>query len=324
MTRNTIVKNPTTVKRKIIYGILIIIILVALGAIISGKPELLFFGFFYLFLFVFMGVAMTMLQSRLKFLKSSNSFAQRILKASGKSQDTIFNNNSLTNPMYFHILMVILILLNLILSYFDVKTYDDTFYEQFYNDLAFQFNIAILFTILGFLNPLLSTSDFLSFISKGNSETLNTSFVKNKKLFYYRLLACVIVIVFFIYKGWLVFPNFLGDNLILKGIDLALLFFIATTVFRMINHSKTFLVENIFRVIKSFTIFTTAIFIIVPLAPLTMLTISLMGIDENSFNFQPIPFIGFNLIMVYVEYTLNSTESEPTELVTSNGTKAAK
>ena len=148
---------------------------------------------------------------------------------------------------------------------------------------------------------------------KEENESLHNYIPNNKKFFYYRLLAIVLVIAFFMYKRWLVFPSFTHDNIILKGIDLALLFFIGTTLFRMLRHAKTFLVENVFRVIKSFTIFTTAIFIIVPLAPLTILTVSWMGKDENSFNFQVIPFIGSNLIMVYVEYTLNSKTSEPVQ-----------
>ena len=312
---NSGIKKQRSFTKIVIICVIAIFCFSIILAISFGQPEIILFSFFFIFLFAFIAIAVRMLVERVKFLKSTNAYSERILNYTENELQTP-NQHFYNNPRNFHIFLIVLILANLILSYFNIGTYNESFYDRFYEDLAFQFNIAILFTIIGFLNPLLPIPETLRNSFKEASEKLYGFISNDKKLFYARLIACVLVISLFVYNGWLVFPNFLQENILLMGIDLALLFFVITTTYRMIKYAKVFLVENVFRVIKSFTIATSALFVIVPLAPLTMLSVHLLGMDERTFNFQPIPFIGFNLIMVYVEHTLNvkkKTVQEVTE-----------
>ncbi len=292
-------------RRRIIFALLGIVCLLILYAGISNEPEIVFFFIAIIFLLTFMFFAIKILVERIKFLKSSEALSAKILNTKFDEIE-VPNQHFYTNPMYFHIFLIVLILVNLILSYFNVGVYEDSYYERFYDDLTFQFNIAIFFTILGFLNPFLEIPEAIKNTIKESNDKLYV-FISNKnKLFYTRMLACILVLLFFIYKEWLVFPHFLNDNLVLSGIDIALMLFVVSNTYKMVKYAKIFLVENMFRVLKSFTIFTSSLFKLVPLVPLTMLLLYAFDIDESTFNFMPIPFIGFNLIMVFVEYSLNS------------------
>lgn len=300
--KEKISKNLT---RIVFFGLLAVMIIVIVFATINSKPEIVFFFLATIFLLTFMYFGMKILVGRIQFLKSSDALSAKILN---KNLDEIEvpNQHFYNNAMYFHIFLIVLIMLNLILSYFNLGVYEDSYYERFYDDLVFQFNVAILFTILGFLNPFLEIPDAIkNTIKEGNNKLYD--FISNKnKLFYSRLLLCILVFLLFIYKDWLVFPNFLNENLIMLGIDISLVLFVIFNIYRMIRYAKNFLAENIFRVVKSFTIFTSALFVLVPLVPLTMVLLYAFNIDESKFHFVPIPFIGFNLIMVYVESSLNS------------------
>ncbi|WP_299781230.1 hypothetical protein [uncultured Formosa sp.] len=255
-----------------------------------------------------------MLQTRIKILKSSEGLLTTILNSNKKDLQAP-GPQFYSNPMYFHIFLIVLILLNLILSQFNIETFNDSYYDRFYDDLVFQFNVAILFTIIGVLNPFLELPKRVTDKIKDSNHKFYLFLLNKTKLFYSRVLACILVILCFIYKDWLVFSNFFQDNLVLKGIDIALVVFVLSVTYRMITYAKSFLLENIFRVIKTFSIVTTSLFILVPLVPLTLITLFILDIDERTFNFMPIPFIGFNLIMVYVEYSLHDKQKTSNYIV---------
>ena len=301
-------------RSKIFFSLLGIIFLFILYVGISNEPEIVFFIIVIIFLLTFMFFAVKILIDRVNFLKSSDAFAAKILNTK-LYEIEVPNQHFYTNPMYFHVFLIVLIVVNLLLAYFNIGVYDNSYYERFYADLAFQFNAAIFFTIVGFLNPFLEIPEAFKNNIKDSNAKLFLFISNEKKLFYTRMLCCVLVFLLFIYNKWLVFPNFLNDNLVLRGIDIALMLFVIMNTFRMIKYAKSFLVENIFRVVKSFSIFTSALFVLVPLVPITMLLLYAFDIDESSFNFLPIPFIGFNLIMVFVEYSLNS-KNQPQNLKT--------
>ncbi len=294
--------NNSNLIRKGLYILLGGFCLVIILSIVFQEPKIMLFYVFISFALVFMLVGIVFLMKKVKILGSSQAILTKILN-SRKSGLQSTGHNVFYNPMYFHIFLVVLILLNIILSQFNLASYNNSYYNRFYDDLVFQFNVAILFSIIGVLNPFLRIPERVK--SNINNKTLHCILNKNEGLFYSRLLACILVILYFIYKDWLVFSNFLQDNLVLKGIDIALLFFILNVTYRMIKYADVFVVENIFRVIKSFSIGIASLFVLVPLVPITMLSIHFLGMDDKSFNFEPIAFIGFNLIMIYVEYSLN-------------------
>ena len=302
--------KKTPLKTKIIRIIAIVFILSIILAVIFKEPLIAFFTFGFLFLLSFSISGFILLHQKVKFIKNTNAFLDTLMR-SNETSNTAPNQQFYSNPMYYHIFLILLALLNVVFSELQSETYNNALYSHFYEDLSFQITIALLFSIIGFLNPFLKIPLPLQHAIKKRYKKLYGFISNENKFFIFRVLACISVILIFIYKGWLVFPNLFQDDLISKGIDITLLFFVLSSIIEMIRYAKQFLFTNVFRIIKSFTIFTSSLFVLVPLVPITILTLHLLDIDENTFNFLPIPFIGFNIIMVYVEYSLNIKNIEP-------------
>ena len=298
--------NPT---QKIVLTILSIFAIAAIFAVIFQNPEIILFTFFLGFPIAFALVGIYILRSRISFIKKADTFLDTFMSS---NHDNIIapNQQFYLNPMYYHLFLILLALLNILFSELGMEKYNDSLYNRFYEDVSFQITIAFLFAIIGFFNPYLKIPLRVKDAIRKRYKKLDNFLSNNRKIYTFRVLACIIVVLFFIYKEWLVFPNLFQDNLISKGIDITLLFFVFNSIFQMIRNAKQFLLSNIFRVIKLFTILTSSLFVLVPLVPLTLISLHLLDIDERNINLLPFPFIGFNIIMVYVEYTLNKTNKE--------------
>ncbi|WP_055436066.1 hypothetical protein [Lacinutrix algicola] len=298
--------NPT---QKIVLTILSIFAIAAIFAVIFQNPEIILFTFFLGFPIAFALVGIYILRSRISFIKKADTFLDTFMSS---NNDNIIapNQQFYFNPMYYHLFLILLALLNILFSELGMEKYNDSLYNRFYEDVSFQITIAFLFAIIGFFNPYLKIPLRVKDAIRKRYKKLDNLLSNDRKIYTSRVLACIIVVLFFIYKEWLVFPNLFQDNLISKGIDITLLFFVFNSIFQMIRNAKQFLLSNIFRVIKLFTILTSSLFVLVPLVPLTIISLHLLDIDERNINLLPFPFIGFNIIMVYVEYTLNKTNKE--------------
>ena len=298
--------NPT---QKIVLTILSVFAIAAIFAVIFQNPEIILFTFFLGFPIAFALVGIYILRSRISFIKKADTFLDTFMSS---NHDNIIapNQQFYLNPMYYHLFLILLALLNILFSELGMEKYNDSLYNRFYEDVSFQITIAFLFAIIGFFNPYLKIPLRVKDAIRKRYKKLDNFLSNDRKIYTFRILACIIVVLFFIYKEWLVFPNLFQDNLISKGIDITLLFFVFNSIFQMIRNAKQFLLSNIFRVIKLFTILTSSLFVLVPLVPLTLISLHLLDIDERNINLLPFPFIGFNIIMVYVEYTLNKTNKE--------------
>ena len=298
--------NPT---QKIVLTILSIFAIAAIFAVIFQNPEIILFTFFLGFPIAFALVGIYILRSRISFIKKTDTFLDTFMSS---NHDNIIapNQQFYFNPMYYHLFLILLALLNILFSELGMEKYNDSLYNRFYDDVSFQITIAFLFAIIGFFNPYLKIPLRVKDAIRKRYKKLDNFLSNDRKIYTFRILACIIVVLFFIYKEWLIFPNLFQDNLISKGIDITLLFFVFNSIIQMIRNAKQFLLSNIFRVIKLFTILTSSLFVLVPLVPLTLISLHLLDIDERNINLLPFPFIGFNIIMVYVEYTLNKTNKE--------------
>ena len=298
--------NPT---QKIVLTILSVFAIAAIFAVIFQNPEIILFTFFLGFPIAFALVGIYILRSRISFIKKADTFLDTFMSS---NHDNIIapNQQFYLNPMYYHLFLILLALLNILFSELGMEKYNDSLYNRFYEDVSFQITIAFLFAIIGFFNPYLKIPLRVKDAIRKRYKKLDNLLSNDRKIYTFRVLACIIVVLFFIYKEWLVFPNLFQDNLISKGIDITLLFFVFNSIIQMIRNAKQFLLSNIFRVIKLFTILTSSLFVLVPLVPLTLISLHLLDIDERNINLLPFPFIGFNIIMVYVEYTLNKTNKE--------------
>ena len=303
--------NPT---QKIVLTILSVFAIAAIFAVIFQNPEIILFTFFLGFPIAFALVGIYILRSRISFIKKADTFLDTFMSS---NHDNIIapNQQFYFNPMYYHLFLILLALLNILFSELGMEKYNDSLYNRFYDDVSFQITIAFLFAIIGFFNPYLKIPLRVKDAIRKRYKKLDNFLSNDRKIYTFRILACIIVVLFFIYKEWLIFPNLFQDNLISKGIDITLLFFVFNSIFQMIRNAKQFLLSNIFRVIKLFTILTSSLFVLVPLVPLTLISLHLLDIDERNINLLPFPFIGFNIIMVYVEYTLNKTNKE-SEIIT--------
>ncbi|WP_055447462.1 hypothetical protein [Lacinutrix mariniflava] len=298
--------NPT---QKIVLTILSVFAIAAIFAVIFQNPEIILFTFFLGFPIAFALVGIYILRSRISFIKKADTFLDTFMSS---NHDNIIapNQQFYLNPMYYHLFLILLALLNILFSELGMEKYNDSLYNRFYDDVSFQITIAFLFAIIGFFNPYLKIPLRVKDAIRKRYKKLDNFLSNDRKIYTFRILACIIVVLFFIYKEWLIFPNLFQDNLISKGIDITLLFFVFNSIIQMIRNAKQFLLSNIFRVIKLFTILTSSLFVLVPLVPLTLISLHLLDIDERNINLLPFPFIGFNIIMVYVEYTLNKTNKE--------------
>lgn len=303
--------NPT---QKIVLTILSVFAIAAIFAVIFQNPEIILFTFFLGFPIAFALVGIYILRSRISFIKKADTFLDTFMSS---NHDNIIapNQQFYLNPMYYHLFLILLALLNILFSELGMEKYNDSLYNRFYDDVSFQITIAFLFAIIGFFNPYLKIPLRVKDAIRKRYKKLDNFLSNDRKIYIFRVLACIIVVLFFIYKEWLVFPNLFQDNLISKGIDITLLFFVFNSIIQMIRNAKQFLLSNIFRVIKLFTIITSSLFVLVPFVPLTLISLHLLDIDERNINLLPFPFIGFNIIMVYVEYTLNKTNKE-SEIIT--------
>ena len=303
--------NPT---QKIVLTILSVFAIAAIFAVIFQNPEIILFTFFLGFPIAFALVGIYILRSRISFIKKADTFLDTFMSS---NHDNIIapNQQFYLNPMYYHLFLILLALLNILFSELGMEKYNDSLYNRFYDDVSFQITIAFLFAIIGFFNPYLKIPLRVKDAIRKRYKKLDNFLSNDRKIYTFRILACIIVVLFFIYKEWLIFPNLFQDNLISKGIDITLLFFVFNSIIQMIRNAKQFLLSNIFRVIKLFTILTSSLFVLVPLVPLTLISLHLLDIDERNINLLPFPFIGFNIIMVYVEYTLNKTNKE-SEIIT--------
>ncbi|MCR1025872.1 hypothetical protein NQT66_13700 [Cellulophaga baltica] len=300
-------KKTKKLMLKSLYLFLALLCLSVVLAILLEEPNVVIFFIFISGFSFFLLCGVYLLQTRMKLLKLLTTFSTDLLQSNTNPVQSSMSP-FYSNPMYFHIFLIVLVLLNIVLSQFELATYNSSYYSRFYDDLYFQVVIAVLFSILGVLNPFLKVPEVIKDRIKERHLRLYHLISNNKKMFYYRLLACILVIAYFSYERWLVVPNFDDSNIILQGVDIAILIFVLSTTYRMVTYAKIFLLENTFRLIKTFSILTSSIFILVPLVPLTFFILHILNLDESLISFDPVLFLAFNLIMVYVEYNLNNTK----------------
>lgn len=290
--------------KKVIVGYLILTTLLLATTIFTGNLEI--FGFFFLFSFIifFISIGGYIFIKKASHLNKYNKWSRKLL---------LLNENSITNtskmsiynsPITIHIFLIITVLLSLIFSTEDKTNFNGDYYSWFVEDLIFQIVSSILFVILGVFNPFFKIPKVIEERVKNQKEKLYNIITNTQKLFWLRVVICLFIVTWFIYKQWLVFPSFPKEHPLIFSIDVSLLLFVSRNLYLMVKYPKPFFAENIFRVLKSHVIIFASAFILTPLVPLTILTIYLLGINEREFNYEPLFFIAFNLIMIYLECTL--------------------
>ncbi len=178
---------------------------------------------------------------------------------------------------------------------------EDFFLNYLFNGLQFQIMSSLLFIVLSFLNPFIFFPQKIVEAIKERESFLIHIVNNSRKSFVIRVLVSVFVIAFFVLKKWLTFIPYYVDYKFLQGINILLLLYLFKNIYFMKTNPLGFLQLNILRLLNGVLYVKIFAFVLIPLAPFTMLTIHLLGFDENAFPFWTMLFVVFNALLILLE-----------------------
>ena len=228
-------------------------------------------------------------------------------KDSGKL--TVMDNpNNGTNkienfsPLVFHLVIIALILI----SCFTPGILNAQRIKILIADGIFQFVSTMLIVIIGLINPFISFSpETRSKLEQKASET-DFEWMKwllvNKNWQLLKAFFCIVIVAYFIYKGYLVIPNL--NQGVLSGIAIFLiLFFVFGNLIQLIKDPVLFKRKTLFRLSMLYRSFKLSFFISAGSILVIFLAATILKLDiDKLVNIQGIILLVYNVVMAYNEY----------------------
>ena len=228
--------------------------------------------------------------------------------AKAGNRDTIQNYF----PFVFHFLIVVLILV----SCFMPSVLDRDRIHILVSDGIFQFVSTLLIFIISIINPFIAISsgmkEKIERDSAGkNLEWLNW-FTKGYNWQLAKALACILIVAYFIYSGYLVIPGL--NQGVLSGIAIILiLFFLFGNIVQLIKNPTLFKNRTLFRLSMLYRSFKLSFFISIVLIIVILITSVILKLPtEKLVNIEGVILLVYNVVMAYNEFKIiNDTSVAP-------------
>lgn len=201
----------------------------------------------------------------------------------------------------FYSLLIFVALIITIVHKVEANKDGDLFFDYLFNGLQFQVVSSILFILLSIVNPFIIFPEKVTKVMDEKNTFLKYIINNNNKSFIIRVIISVALIVFFIFKKWLMFIPYYVNFKILQGINILLLAYLFKNIFFMKVYPVDFFQINVLRLVNGVLYIKIFAFVLLPLAPFTMLTLHFLGFDENKFPFWTLLFVVFNSILIVLE-----------------------
>ena len=251
------------------------------------------FSSFLIFIMVFVFKKVSKTHTEINTFKIGN-------KKSTENEKKLIRRDSIINITIYALLIVVTIISMLLYGVQSVEN-ENRYINYLIGGLQFQIVSSILFILLSFLNPFIFFPEKIIEKLKERDTFLKHIIVNNKKSFIIRMLLSVSLISFFVFKKWLTFIPYYVNYGVLQGINILLLLYLFKNLFFMKTNPLGFLKLNILRLVNGVLYIKIFAFVLIPLAPFTMLTLHVLGFDENEFPFWPMLFIVFNGLLILLE-----------------------
>lgn len=226
-----------------------------------------------------------------------------------KEVDVINNNSGLVQnplknylPIVFHATIALLIIVTL----FFINVLSDEKIDLLISDVSFQFFSTLLLVIVSLISPFttFSSTTHQKLINFGN--TTGNKFIiwllegRNYQLI--KCLACIVVIVYFIYSDYLRMPNL--NNGYLSGITIFLIFFyLLNNLIQLFKNPKQFRNANILRLSVLANSLKFSFFILIGVVVLVFIPSAIIGFEfQDHVNPMIFALLAYNLIMVSNEW----------------------
>lgn len=207
-------------------------------------------------------------------------------------------------PIIFHLTIISLILF----SCFRSGIMSEARIGLLISDGIFQFVSTMLIYIITLINPFVSFSTEMrkKITDKAQEQEFNwlNWLLKNRNWQLLKGLACIAIIGYCIYKGYLVIPNL--NQGVLSGIAVVLIFFfVLSNIIQLIQNPVLFKQKTLFRLSMLYKSFKLVFLISIGLIITILVFIFVLKIDQN----QRILISGstllvYNVVMAYNEFKI--------------------
>jgi hypothetical protein len=213
-------------------------------------------------------------------------------------------NNPIQNyyPLFFHSVIILLILI----SFFSPAVLDQEKVHVLISDGIFQFVSTVLILIISIINPFVNLSPELRMKIEDGAEATKAPWLswltKGKNWQLLKALACILIVAYFIYQGYLVIPNFNQGTL--SGVAVILiLFFVFGNIFELIKDPVLFKKKTVFRLSMLYRSIKLSFFISIVLIILGLIISSAFNKAlEKVANIEAVVLLIYNVVMVVNEF----------------------
>ena len=230
-------------------------------------------------------------------IRKMNSFLQKETEV--LNSDSTISQNPIKNyfPIVFHLTIAVLIIVTL----FSINVLNDEKINFLISDISFQFYSTLLLTIIILINPFTTFSvtthqKMLEFAQTANNPLI-IWLLQGKNYQLVKAIACLIIIAYFIFSGYLKLPGL--DNGFLSGATIFLIFFyLLNSLVQLFRDPKQFRNANILRLSVLANSLKISFFILIGAVVLIFIPSAILGFEFQD-NVDPMLFalLAYNLIM---------------------------
>ncbi|RZL48982.1 MAG: hypothetical protein EOP00_07900 [Pedobacter sp.] len=213
------------------------------------------------------------------------------------------NTEGSQNPIknYFPIVFHVSIALLIVVTLFFMNVLSDEKISFLISDISFQFFSTLLLTIISLLNPFTTFSTtthqkMLDF-SQSTKNPIITWLLQGKNYQLAKAMACLAVITYFVYSGYLKLPSL--DNGYLSGATIFLIFFyLFNNLLQLFKNPKQFRNANILRLSLLANSLKLSFFILIGVVVLVYIPSAILDLEFQDHT-DPMLFalLAYNLIM---------------------------
>ena len=242
-------------------------------------------------------------------ITSANKFVEKNSQQSALPKT--LNGNKLQNylPFVFHIIICTLVLITL----FSVEVLSEERIGILMGDISFQFFSTLLLVIIGLISPFTTirpeTHQKLTEFANQSKNPFATWLVTGSNLQMLKIGVSIVVVVYFIFSGYLKFPALNGT--LTSSIAIFLIFFyLLNNLIQLFRNPSQFRKANMFRLTLLFSSLKKTFFVLIGTVVLIFIPSAIMGFKfVDNVNPVIIALFGYNVIMAYNEYKLLKIET---------------
>lgn len=212
-------------------------------------------------------------------------------------------------PFFFHLSIAFL----LVISCFFSPVLSGEKIHVLVSDVIFQFSSTLLIVIISMINPFVPFSPETRKSLEGLAEQKDLPWIakllKNRNWQLLKGIVCILIIIFFIYKKYLVFPNFNQSMLSTVAIVLIVIF-IVNNIIQLIKNPIFFKRKTMFRLSMLYRSFKLSFFISIILIIAIFICSAILQLDAQKLvNPEGIALLVYNVVMAFNEYKIVNFKS---------------